>query len=64
MGTSPATRRVSRETVGVPCNASFSHGATYDFCRVTLVFNITEGQVEGTDINGLKVAAIAMHPRS
>jgi hypothetical protein len=31
---------------------------------VTLVFNITEGQVEGTDINGLKVAAIAMHPRS
>ena len=27
-----------------PCNLSFDHGATYDFCRVTLVFNIREGQ--------------------
>ena len=26
-----------------PCNLSFDHGATYDFCRVTLVFNIREG---------------------
>ena len=31
-----------------PCNASFSHGATYDFCRVTLVFDIREGDIEGT----------------
>ena len=23
-----------------PCNMSLDHGATYDFCRVTLVFNI------------------------
>ena len=23
-----------------PCNLSLDHGATYDFCRVTLVFNI------------------------
>ena len=22
-----------------PCNTSLDHGATYDFCRVTLVFN-------------------------
>ena len=28
-----------------PCNLSFDHGATYDFCRVTLVFNIREGEV-------------------
>jgi predicted metal-binding membrane protein len=42
-----------------PCNLSFDHGATYDFCRVTLVFNIREGEVEGTDIGGLKVVAIA-----
>jgi hypothetical protein len=21
-----------------PCNASFSHGATYDYCRVVLVY--------------------------
>jgi predicted metal-binding membrane protein len=46
-----------------PCNASLSHGATYDRCRVTLVFNITEGEVEGTAISGLKVAAIADTPK-
>ena len=42
-----------------PCNMSFDHGATYDYCRVTLVFNIREGNIEGTDVSGLKVAAIA-----
>ena len=26
-----------------PCNLSFDHGATYDFCRATLVFDIDEG---------------------
>ena len=46
-----------------PCNLSFDHGATYDYCRVTLVFNIREGEVEGTDISGLKVAAIADTPK-
>jgi hypothetical protein len=46
-----------------PCNLSFDHGATYDFCRVTLVFNIREGEIEGTDIGGLKVAAIADTPK-
>ena len=46
-----------------PCNASFDHGATYDYCRVTLVFNIREGEVEGTDIGGLKVAMIADTPK-
>ncbi len=46
-----------------PCNLSFDHGATYDFCRVTLVFSIREGQIEGTDIGGLKVAAIADTPK-
>jgi hypothetical protein len=46
-----------------PCNASFDHGATYDFCRVTLVFDIREGEIEGTDIGGLKVAAIADTPK-
>ena len=30
-----------------PCNATFDHGATYDYCRVTLAFNIREGEVEG-----------------
>ena len=46
-----------------PCNLSFDHGATYDFCRVTLVFNIREGAVDGTDIAGCKVALIADTPK-
>ncbi len=46
-----------------PCNLSLDHGATYDFCRVTLVFNIREGQIDGTDVGGLKVAAIADTPK-
>src|SRR5215217_8564310 len=46
-----------------PCNLSFDHGATYDFCRVTLAFDIREGEIEGTDIGGLKVVAIADTPK-
>jgi len=46
-----------------PCNLSLDHGATYDFCRVTLVFDIREGEIEGTDIGGRKVAAIADTPK-
>ena len=46
-----------------PCNLSLDHGATYDFCRVTLVFNIREGAVDGTDIAGCKVAIIADTPK-
>jgi hypothetical protein len=46
-----------------PCNASFDHGAVYDYCRVVLVFSIREGDVEGTDVGGLHVAAIADTPK-
>jgi hypothetical protein len=46
-----------------PCNLSFDHGATYDFCRVTLVFKIASGEIEGTDIGGLKVAVLADTPK-
>ena len=46
-----------------PCNLSFDHGATYDYCRVTLVFDIREGAVDGTDIAGCKVALIADTPK-
>jgi hypothetical protein len=46
-----------------PCNLSLDHGATYDFCRVTLVFDIREGEIDGTAIGGLKVAAIADTPK-
>jgi hypothetical protein len=46
-----------------PCNMSMDHGATYDFCRVTFAFNIREGEIEGTDVSGLKVVAIADTPK-
>lgn len=46
-----------------PCNLSFDHGATYDFCRVSLVFNIHEGEVEGTTVAGRKVVIIADTPK-
>ena len=46
-----------------PCNLSFDHGATYDFCRVTLAFNIRQGAVDDTDIAGRKVVLIADTPK-
>jgi hypothetical protein len=46
-----------------PCNLSFDHGATYDFCRFCLVFNIREGEIEGTDISNCRVAMIADTPK-
>jgi hypothetical protein len=46
-----------------PCNMSFDHGATYDYCRVTLVFNVTRGEIEGTDVSGLAVAVIGDTPK-
>jgi hypothetical protein len=46
-----------------PCNMSFDHGATYDYCRVTLVFSIERGEIEDVDVSGLKVAVIADTPK-
>jgi Protein of unknown function (DUF1326) len=46
-----------------PCNANMAHGATYDYCRVVLAFNIREGEIEGTDVSGRKVAATADTPK-
>jgi hypothetical protein len=46
-----------------PCNANMAHGATYDYCRVVLAFNIREGEIDGTDVSGCKVAAIAETPK-
>jgi hypothetical protein len=46
-----------------PCNFSFDHGATYDYCRVTLVFDIREGDIEGTDVSGRTLAVIAETPK-
>jgi hypothetical protein len=46
-----------------PCTASLSFGATLDYCRVTLVFNVKSGEVDGTDVSGLTVAAICDTPK-
>src|SRR5690242_2032104 len=46
-----------------PCNMSMDHGATYDYCRVVLVFNLKEGEIEGTDVAGLAVAVVADTPK-
>ena len=46
-----------------PCTASLSLGADYDRCRVVLVFNVAKGDVDGTDVSGLTVAAVADTPK-
>jgi hypothetical protein len=46
-----------------PCNTSLDHGATYDYCRVVLAFDIQEGDVEGSDVGGLKIVLIADTPK-
>lgn len=46
-----------------PCTASLANGATHERCRVTLVFHVKNGEVEGTDVSGLTVAAIADTPK-
>jgi hypothetical protein len=46
-----------------PCSASMSFGASEDYCRIVLVFHVREGEVEGVDVSGLTVAAIAETPK-
>jgi hypothetical protein len=46
-----------------PCTASLAFGATNDYCRVVLVFNVKDGEVEGTDVSGLTVAAVCDTPK-
>jgi len=46
-----------------PCNLSFDHGATYDYCRATLVFHVREGEIEGTDVADRKVCVIIDTPK-
>jgi hypothetical protein len=46
-----------------PCTASLSLGATRDRCNVVLVFHVKKGDVEGTDVSGLTVAAVADTPK-
>lgn len=46
-----------------PCTASLSLGATRDYCKVVLVFNVEQGDVDGTDVSGLTVAAVCETPK-
>src|SRR5437868_13978442 len=46
-----------------PCTASLALGATRDYCRVVLVFHVKDGEVEGVDVSGLTVAAVAETPK-
>ncbi|MBV9334973.1 MAG: DUF1326 domain-containing protein [Solirubrobacterales bacterium] len=46
-----------------PCTASLALGATHDRCRVTLVFTVNNGEVDGVDVSGLSVAAVADTPK-
>jgi hypothetical protein len=46
-----------------PCTASLSLGATRDRCNVVLVFNVKNGEVDGTDVSGLTVAAVCDTPK-
>jgi hypothetical protein len=46
-----------------PCNLTFDHGATYDYCRVSLAFSVREGQIDGTDVGGRRVVTIMDTPK-
>jgi hypothetical protein len=46
-----------------PCTVSFALPATRDRCKAILVFHVESGEVEGTDVSGLTVAALADTPR-
>lgn len=49
--------------VPCPCTASLALGADYDRCQVVLVFHVESGEVEGVDVGGLTVAAVADAPK-
>jgi hypothetical protein len=46
-----------------PCTASLALGATNDRCQAMLVFNVQSGEVDGTDVSGQTVVAIADTPK-
>src|SRR3954470_9365759 len=46
-----------------PCTASLSLGATNDRCNALLVFHVKSGDVDGVDVGGLTVAAVADTPK-
>ncbi len=49
--------------VPCPCTVSLDLGADYDRCNAFLVFQIESGDIEGVDVSGLTVAAVADTPK-
>jgi hypothetical protein len=46
-----------------PCTASLTLGADNDYCRAILVFHVDAGEVDGVDVSGLTLAAVADTPK-
>ena len=46
-----------------PCTASLALGADNDYCRVILAFHVDSGEVDGVDVGGLTLAAVADTPK-
>jgi hypothetical protein len=46
-----------------PCTASLDLGADPDRCTPVLVFHIDSGEIEGVDVGGLNVVAVADTPK-
>src|SRR5687767_4062982 len=49
--------------VPCPCTVSLDLGADRDRCNAFLVFQVESGEVDGVDVSGLTVAAIADTPK-
>ncbi len=49
--------------VPCPCTVSLDLGADYDRCNVCLVFTVNSGEVEGVDVSGVTVVALADTPK-
>lgn len=46
-----------------PCTVSFDAGADHERCNAVLVFHIDDGTVDGVDVGGRTVVALADSPR-
>jgi hypothetical protein len=46
-----------------PCTASLTLGADLDYCRAAIVFHIDSGEIDGVDVSGTTVAAVAESPK-
>jgi hypothetical protein len=49
--------------VPCPCTVSLDIGADYDRCNAVLVFTVDSGEVDGVDVSGVTVVAMADTPK-